>query len=163
MLETEGLLIREYKTEDIKALYNILSHSETMIFWPRPFTLEETTSWINRNMKSYGENGFGRMGVFLKLSGELIGDAGIMLTLIDGELENDIGYIIHSRYQGQGFGFEASYSILDHYRNRLDGIYANMPYNHAASIALAEKLGMKKIKEFYNKKSRDILTFVYSI
>lgn len=162
-METERLLIREYKIEDIKALHGILSHNKTMIFWPRPFTLEETTNWVNKNIKSYGENGFGRMGVFLKKNGELIGDSGIMLTLINGELKNDIGYIIYSKYQGQGYGFESSNSILDYYRNRLEGIYANMPYNHKASIALAEKLGMKRIKEFYNKKNRDILTFVYSI
>jgi [ribosomal protein S5]-alanine N-acetyltransferase len=163
MLDTERLLIREYKLEDIEALYNILSNSRTMVFWPRPFTFQETTSWVNRNIKSYQENGFGRMGVFLKEKGKLIGDAGIMITTIDGELKNDIGYIIHSKYQGQGYGFEAGKSILDCYRNRLDGIYANMPYNHSASIALAGKLGMEKIKEFYNKRNRDILTFVYSI
>lgn len=163
ILETERLLIIEYKQKDIKNLYEILSHSITMSFWPRPFTLTETESWVNRNIKSYKENGFGRMGIFLKESGELIGDSGIMTTTIDGELKNDLGYIIYSKYQRQGYGYEAAQCILDYYRTRLEEIYANMPYNHKASIALAEKLGMNKIKEFYNKRNRNILTFVYSV
>ena len=98
VLETDRLLIRPYTLEDFDVIYGILSDSVTMSFWPKPFDKEQVTHWIERNMRSYQENGFGRWLVVLKERNTVIGDCGITKSEINSKLENDLGYIIDQHY-----------------------------------------------------------------
>ncbi len=85
-----------------------------MSFWPAPFTTEQTSQWIERSIKSYAENGFGRFAVELKESGKLIGDCGILISELDRKPEYDLGYIIYAEYWGKGYGTEAARSALEY-------------------------------------------------
>lgn len=136
-----------------------------MAFWPEPFTIEQTRRWIERSKLSFETNGFGRFAVVLRESGKLIGDCGIMLSETDGVMENDLGYIIHSRYHRNGYGTEAAKVCLNYAfgKLRLTRLTANMEVNHTASVRVAEKIGMKKEKEFINKRNRNLLTCLYSL
>lgn len=49
-LETESLILREYRPDDFEALYEIFSDSETMKYYPHPFSKDETRQWIQRNI-----------------------------------------------------------------------------------------------------------------
>ncbi|WP_371380156.1 GNAT family N-acetyltransferase [Sporomusa aerivorans] len=165
VLETNRLMIREHSYNDIAKLHQIFSNPLTMSFWPAPFTLQQTETWVKSNIIRYHELGFGRWSVLLKETGEIIGDCGIVISEIDGKQENDLGYIIHYPYWHNGFAVEAAdacrnYAFTELKFNRL---CANMPYNHAGSRKTAEKIGMTKEKEFYNRRNRDIRTFLYSI
>ncbi|MBO9702638.1 MAG: GNAT family N-acetyltransferase [Sporocytophaga sp.] len=162
-LQTDRLIIKEYQTEYLNFAQKVFSDPQTMAFWPAPFILKETKKWIDRSIQSYKENGFGRYAIFLKKTNELIGDCGILKLETDNTLIHDLGYIIHTPYWNSGFGFEAAKAIMEYGFNELniERLYANMPYNHAASIKVAEKLGMKRIKEFNNSKNRSILTYLY--
>jgi ribosomal-protein-alanine N-acetyltransferase len=136
-----------------------------MSFWPEPFTEEQSKSWIERAVKSYADNDFGRLAVVLKSSGEILGDCGIMRSEIDGVTENDLGYIIYYRYWNSGYASEAAKACIDYGFNEsnLQRITANMGADNIASAKTAEKIGMRKEKEFFNKKNRGILTYLYSI
>ncbi len=164
-ITTERLILRPYTINDLDALHTILSDKTTMSFWPEPFTEEQTISWIERSIKSYEENNFGRLAVILKSTGELIGDCGIIKSETNSNTENDLGYIIHSPYWKNGYGTEAAKVCLDYGFTELNltRITANMSFDNKASIKTAEKIGMRKEKEFFNKKNRDILTYLYSI
>lgn len=163
MIETERLLIRKMDMNDYEALKLILYDPVTMQFWPKPFSPEQVKNWINRNVENYKKYGFGRWIVELKNSREIIGDCGFLILEIDGKVENDLGYIIYSKYWGKGYGTEAAKACLEYGFKELGmkRIIANMPYNHYASIRVAEKLGMIKEKEFINKRNRDILTYLF--
>ena len=165
IIETERLIIRSYSHNDISKLSIILSDPITMSFWPEPFTIEQTRHWVNSNILRCEELGFGRWAVILKDTEELIGDCGIMITEIDGKQELDLGYIIHYPYWKNGFATEAAEACKEYAFNDLGikRLCANMPFNHEASRKTAEKIGMKKEKEFYNKRNREILTYLYSI
>lgn len=167
MIETNRLLIREWtdSKSDLEALHEILSSSVTMHFWPAPFTPSQTKTWIQTNIKRYERPGFGRMAIVLKEQNKIIGDCGIVVSTLDSAPENDLGYIIDWRYWQNGFAFEAAKALIDYafYELSLTRLCANMPFDHIASIKTAEKLGMKREKEFYNKRNRDILTYLYSI
>lgn len=162
--ETERLIIREYSMSDINDLSTIQSNSMTMNFWPTPFTLQQTENWILDNIERYNKLGFGRWAIILKDNNILIGDCGIMVKDIDGQDENDLGYIIHYPYWQKGFAFEAANACKEYAFTKLglNRLCANMPYNHDASRRVAEKIGMKKVKEFNNSRNRDILTYLYS-
>lgn len=165
MLITSRLLLREYKKEDAGELYSIFSDERTMGFWPEPFTREQTEAWVEQQLTHYETYGYSRRLVVLQETGEVIGDCGIVKRMIDGEEENDLGYIIHAPFWNQGYGFEAAQASLDEglYSLDLSRICANMPHDHTSSRRVAEKLGMNREKVFQNKRNRDIMTYLYSV
>jgi [ribosomal protein S5]-alanine N-acetyltransferase len=165
IIETKRLILKEYSYKDTPELNKILSNPKTMSFWPAPFTEQQTENWIHNNIKRYKELGFGRWAVILKETNELIGDCGIMISEIDGKQENDLGYIFHYPYWKKGYAVEAAEACKEHAFSNLgiQRLCANMAFDHKASRRVAEKIGMKKEKEFYNSRNRNILTYLYSL
>ena len=113
MIETERLLLRPYTLDDFPALYEIMSDPETMQHYPAPFDADRTRNWIAWNLDNYEKYGFGLWAVVLKETGEFIGDCGITLQNIDGEILPEIGYHIHKKYWRRGFGKEAARAVRD--------------------------------------------------
>lgn len=97
MIETERLLLREYTLNDFDALYEIMSDPETMQHYPEPFDENRTRNWITWNLDNYEKYGFGLWAVVLKETNEFIGDCGITIQNIDGEMLPEIGYHIHKK------------------------------------------------------------------
>jgi ribosomal-protein-alanine N-acetyltransferase len=162
-IETERLIIRNYSTDDLEALAALLGHPETMAFWPRPFSREEAASWLARNIEQRETSIYGRRAVILKASGALIGDAGVMQAELDGELRDDLGYIIHHDHWGRGFGSEAARALASLYlhAHRRPALFANMAHNHLASQRVAERIGMRRAGAFANARNGGILTYLY--
>jgi ribosomal-protein-alanine N-acetyltransferase len=165
MIETNRLLLREFSAEDLPALHVILSDPTTMSFWPELFTLEQTEEWIQRSLRSYAKNRFGRWAVTLKKNGKIIGDIGIMLAEIDDHAEHDLGYIVYKDFWNNGYATEAALACVGYAFNSLGikRLVAIMSHHNIASARVAEKIGMNKEKEFYYEKNRDILTYLYAI
>jgi Acetyltransferases, including N-acetylases of ribosomal proteins len=161
--ETERLILRRLTPEDEEALHTIVSDPVTMAFWPRPFTREEAAAWIRRSRDQYAERGFGRYAVVDRGSGALIGDCGILATTTDGEPVNDIGYILHHPYWGRGLATEAAAAVRDYAFGELGlpVLHANMPHDHHGSRRVAEKIGMRFVREFANARNRGIRTLFY--
>ena len=154
-IETERLLLREYTMEDFPALYEILSDPETMQHYPAPFDEERTRGWITWNLDNYEKYGFGLWAVVLKETGEFIGDCGITIQNIDGELLPEIGYHIHKKYWRRGFAKEAARAVRDWaFRNtKYDTLWSYMKYTNVGSYSTAVANGMKKIKEYPDPKN----------
>jgi ribosomal-protein-alanine N-acetyltransferase len=66
ILETDRLILRKFKEEDIPSLHSIFSDSETMEYYPAPFSNEKTQNWVKRNQERYKEDGYGLWAVCLK-------------------------------------------------------------------------------------------------
>ena len=69
-----------------------------MTHYPAPFDEARTRRWIDWNLENYMQYGFGLWAVVLKETGEFIGDCGLTLQNIDGEMLPEIGYHIHKKY-----------------------------------------------------------------
>ena len=149
-IETERLVLREYTPDDFDALYEIMSDPETMRHYPAPFDGEQTRRWIDRNLENYRRYGFGLWAVVLKDTGEFIGDCGITIQNIDGEMLPEIGYHIHKKHWRRGFAKEASRAVRDwvFQNTEYDTVYSYMKYTNAASCSTAVANGMKKVKEY---------------
>lgn len=162
-METERLILREYVLEDFDALYEIMSDSETMQHYPNPFDEVRTRGWIEWNLQNYKEYGFGLWAVILKETGEFIGDCGITIQNIDGELLPEIGYHIHKKYWRQGLGSEAARAVRDwaFENTSYDYLYSYMKYTNTGSYAVAIANGMKKIKEYPDEKNE--ISYAYAI
>ncbi len=163
IIETNRLFLREYKFDDYDALYEIVSDAETMQHYPAPFDEEKTRGWIKWNLENYEKYGFGLWAVVLKETGEFIGDCGITIQDIDGDLLPEIGYHIHKKYWCRGFAKEAARAVRDWVFTNTDynEIYSYMKYTNVASYSTAIAMGMRKVKEYLDPKN--YVSYAYSI
>ena len=163
MIETERLLLREYTLDDFDALFEIVSDSETMQHYPAPFDEERTRGWITWNLENYKKYGFGLWAVVLKETGEFIGDCGISIQNIDGEMLPEIGYHIHKMHWRKGFGKEAARAVRDWVFEHTDYdiVYSYMKYTNVGSYSTAIANGMKKVKEYPDPKNE--ISYAYAI
>ena len=155
MIETERLLLREYILDDFDALYEIMSDPETMAHYPAPYDEARTRRWIEWNLENYAKYGFGLWAVVLKETGEFIGDCGLTLQNIDGEMLPEIGYHIHKKYWRRGFAKEAARAVRDWVftNTEYDVVYSYMKYTNEGSWRTAMANGMKKVKEYPDPKN----------
>lgn len=162
-IETDRLILREYQMADYDALYKIVSDPETMQHYPKPFDEEKTKYWIEWNLDNYQTYGFGLWAVILKETGEFIGDCGITIQNIDGEMLPEIGYHINKKYWRKGYGSEAAKAARDwaFQNTEYDVIYSYMKYTNVGSYSTAIANGMKKIKEYPDEKNG--ISYAYAI
>ena len=163
IIETERLKLREYTFDDFDSLYEILSDEETMEHYPKPFDEEKVIWWIQWNIENYAKFGFGLWAVVLKQTGEMIGDCGLTIQNIDGELLPEIGYHIHKKYWRRGLGSEAARAVRDwaFENTKYDCLYSYMKYTNIGSYSTAIANGMKKVKEYPDEKN--IISYAYAI
>lgn len=162
-LESERLVLREMNTDDFDALYTILSDSETMRYYPAPFNADKVRNWIQWNIENYKTYGFGLWMVILKETGEPIGDCGITMQCIHGEMLPEIGYHIHKEHQRKGYASEAASACmkLAFEELHMPSVYSYMKYTNAASYGVALKNGMHFVEEYNDPVN--IKTRVYRI
>lgn len=149
-IETKRLWLRELTHADFSVLFEILSDPQVMCHYPRPKTADEVRAWIQRNIDRYAEHGFGLWAVELKATGEMIGECGITLQPIHGEMLPEVGYHIHPAHQRQGYAGEAAAACIRHAFEQLDfpAVYSYMKHTNEASQRTAMKNGLRFVEEY---------------
>ncbi len=149
-IETERLYLREMDESDFDALYKVLADREIMKHYPYSFDEDRVREWISRNMKRYEDFGFGLWAVCLKETGEMIGDCGLTLQNIEGEMLPEIGYHIRADQQKKGYAREAAAAVRDWAFNNTDypALYSYCKYTNVPSYKTAESIGMHFEKEY---------------
>jgi RimJ/RimL family protein N-acetyltransferase len=150
LIETERLLLREMNDDDFQPLYKVLADSEIMQHYPYTFDEARVRNWIQRNMDRYRIFGFGLLAVCLKETGEMIGDCGLTMQLINGQIKPEIGYHIRADKQRKGYAKEAAIAVRDWAFNNtpFNVVYSYMKYTNEASIKTAISYGCKQVGEF---------------
>ena len=150
ILETERLFLREMNTDDFDALKAVLGDKEIMAHYPYDFDDKRVMDWIERNMNRYKDNGFGLWAVCLKETGEMIGDCGLTLQNIEGEMLPEIGYHIRRDCQHKGYAKEAAKAVRDwaFENTEYPALYSYCKYTNEASYKTAESIGMHFEKEY---------------
>ena len=150
VIETERLFLREMTDDDYLALYKVLSNPDIMQHYPYAFDENRVRDWIERNIKRYLVLGFGLWAVCLKQTSEVIGDCGLTMQLINGEIKPEIGYHIRADKQRQGYAKEAAIAVRDWTFNNtpFNVVYSFMKYTNEASAKTAMSYGCKQVDEF---------------
>jgi RimJ/RimL family protein N-acetyltransferase len=163
VIETQRLILREYTPEDFDDLYEILSDPETMQHYPQPYDAQGTKRWLDWSIHNYKTYGFGWWAVILKETGTFIGDCGITMQPIDGQMLPEIGYHLHKKHWRKGYGSEAASAVRDWFFTHTghDCVYSYMNDTNVASYATAGKIGMRKIKEYTDETGE--LLYVYAL
>ena len=164
IIETERLLLREMTENDFDALYRVLADSNIMQHYPYTFDAAKVKSWINRNIERYKVLGFGLWAVCLKDTGEMIGDCGLTMQLINGQIKPEIGYHIRADKQRKGYAKEAAIAVRDWTFNNtpFNIVYSYMKYTNEASAKTAMSYGCKQVDEFSDEINEIIKVFAIS-
>lgn len=153
-LQTKRLILREYTHADFDALYEILSDAETMKHYKEPYDSDGVRLWIEWNLESYKDFGFGLWAVLLKgQNGEndtFIGDCGITMQRIGRWIRPEIGCHINKKYHRMGLASEAARCCRDYIFDNtpFNTVYSYMTADNAASSGVAVKNGMKLVDEY---------------
>jgi RimJ/RimL family protein N-acetyltransferase len=66
VLLTERLALRELLPSDLDFVASMLGDADTMRFYPRPYTREESAAWIDRQRRRYASDGHALWLVMLR-------------------------------------------------------------------------------------------------
>lgn len=150
MIETKRLLLREMTPQDFDALCRVLTDPDIMQHYPSVFNETSVQNWINKNIERYRIFGFGLWAVCLKDTGEVIGDCGLTMQLIDGQIKPEIGYHIRKDHQRQGYAKEAALAVRDwaFTNTPFQVVYSYMKYTNEPSAKTALAYGCKQVDSF---------------
>ena len=153
VMETERLLLREMTDDDFQALYKVLADSDIMQHYPYTFDEVRVRNWIERNIERYRVFGFGLWAVCLKETDEMIGDCGLTMQLIKGEIKPEIGYHIRADKQRKGYAKEAVIAVRDWTFNNtpFNIVYSYMKHTNEASAQTAMSYGCKQVDNFFDE------------
>lgn len=143
LLETPRLSLRTWQSADLDSLAQICSDPVVMKYVGSGelWSIERSLAFIQKNTHLQEEHGFCQWAVELKGSRQLIGFCGFVPH--EGEVE--IGWRLASHCHGVGLGFEAAQAaILFAQHAGITRVVARVQTENAASLRLAERLGMTK-------------------
>ncbi len=162
-IETQRLCLREMREDDFDALYAVLGDADIMRHYPYAFDEARVRDWIARNIERYRVFGFGLWAVELRETGEMIGDCGLSMQIIHGQIRPEIGYHIRRDCQRKGYGSEAARAVRDWaFQNTpFNELYSYMKYTNVPSYSTAMANGMRQVDEYEDKE--DGITKVYAI
>ena len=151
ILETERCVVRELSLDDLDALFALYEDGEITKYTDSLYPYEEEKEF----QRAYIENmyryfGYGLWLVFSKETGALIGRAGLEHREYHEEIELELGYIIGTKYQGQGYATEVCKAILKYAKENTSfaRINALIDAENVVSERLAEKLGFVHMENF---------------
>ena len=164
IIETERLYLRELVIDDKKELMKVLSNSESMKFYPNPFSEEKVEKWIQWNIENYKKYKHGLWAVILKEGEEFIGDCGITMQNIDDENVPEIGFHIIKEYCKRGFATEAALACKEYAFKVLHypKIFSYTTIRNISSQKVAEKIGMQIYKYFEKNGEKQIVQVSFS-
>lgn len=163
--QTKRTVIRELELNDIDKLFELYADGEickyTEDLYPYEEELEFQRAYINHMYRFYG---YGMWLVFSKETGELIGRAGLEHREYNDETELELGYVIGTKYQRQGYATEVCQAVINIATEITDFPRINclIEAENKASIGLAEKLGFSHMEDMEldgKQMSRYILNF----
>lgn len=157
--ETGRCLIRETTVEDVEDFYRIYSHPSITKYMEDLYPeVEQEKEYVREYIeKVYSFYGFGVWTVVEKVSGQVIGRAG--LSYREGYGDPELGFIIGVPWQGRGYAKEVCRAVLSYARTALEftRVQALVETENAASLHLCGQLG------FYHESTVTLNGKVYDL
>jgi ribosomal-protein-alanine N-acetyltransferase len=147
-IETDRLKIRRHVPEDFEPMRSFFSDEEaTRLLDMTPVQKTEAAihALLDDVIASYdAEEPIFAMAIVEKEGDRFVGSCGMAPDDLDPR-ETQIFYVILPEYQGRGFASEAAAGLVEYAFTKLgvERLFASMAAENAASVKVAEKLGMK--------------------
>lgn len=151
--DTKRLMIRETTQGDVEEFYQIYEEPSITYYMENLFEdIDAEKKYIQSYIdKIYGFYGYGIWTLVLKETGDVIGRAG--LSWREGYNIPELGFVIGTKYQRQGFAYEACMKILDLARDEyeFEQVQALVEEGNKYSISLCYKLGFDLLRNIEEK------------
>ena len=141
-LQTERLVLRPFRDADLDAYAEIKADPEVMRFLGgKPYDRAETWRHMAVTLGHWALRGYGVWALEEKVSGALVGRAG--LNDYEGWPGLEVAWTLGRPYWGRGFATEAARAALEQAFTTLgrDSVISLIDAENTASIRVAERLG----------------------
>lgn len=144
MIQSERLLFREIDGKDLPVIAEIMRDESVQKVWEHYFSDEDVRAWIQRRQDGYRDHGIDYLLAIDRLTGEPVGQMGLLKEQIEGETVWGIGYILLSRHQGKGYATEGARAMADYAFQTLgiSKLVCDIRPMNKPSIAVAKRIGM---------------------
>ena len=148
--ETDRLILREWEPGDEKYLKQFLQDIDVMYAYDHAFSDEEVKEWLDWNLQSYRDNGYGLWAIELKKTGEIVGECGLTNQTVDDVVYQEIGYHLLKKAWHQGFAIEAAQAVKTYAFEKLQAqaVVSIVRDTNLASMNVAIRNGMIIKKRF---------------
>lgn len=155
-VETERLVMREFRTEDAPGLLKLNSNLEVIKYLHmEPMkNMEEAIADVKWVTDQYPKNNIGRWIVIEKSTGKFMGWSGLKLE--DMEMNGhhnfyDVGYRFLPEFWGKGYATESAIASVKYgfEEMNLDKINAAAHHKNLGSRKVLQKTGLKEIDTFH--------------
>lgn len=157
ILETSRTIVREMTVEDLPQLYELYDDELIKQYVDDLYEYEEEKAFTEKYIENmYAFYGYGLWLVFDKKNSKLIGRIGISIRNIDGEDQNELGYIIGREYRNQGYAKEVCSEVVKYAGEELGikELYIVSHNDNYMSEGLARALGFELIGETLGEKDK---------
>lgn len=155
---TDRLRLRELNEGDALFAFELNADPEVIRYTgDEPFESIEDASEFLKNYQSYIKYGFGRWGVELGETGELIGWCGLKYT---PELDEfDVGFRFFKQFWNQGFATEAAKKCLEigFTEFEMERIVGRAMTENLGSIRVLQKIGLSFVCDYQFDEEEGVL------
>lgn len=145
MIQTQRLILRRWRDEDVTALTTIDADPEVAFWLGGLRFVGRAATAIQRYNAFIDDHGFGRFAVEIAEGGRLIGAAGVMPVFDNYPFAGlEIGWRLARDSWGQGYASEAAAAALPHAfeHTTADELFAFTAAVNQRSMAVMERIGM---------------------
>lgn len=161
--ESERLTTRRITINDKDIWTKFLADPDCVKYFPTvgDITPEARSQmWIDRQLDRYNNEKYGLVWLIDKSTNEYIGQCGLLLQIVDGVRELEVGYHLFKTHWGKGYATEAAtmFKNFAFENNLTDSIISLIHIDNIPSQRVAERHGLKRDKQ---TKWFDLDMFVY--
>jgi RimJ/RimL family protein N-acetyltransferase len=146
-VRTKRHLLSPVGPDDAEA-FHLIWGDPGVIWWGHSRSLAETRRLLERfGERCSGGPPLGWRLIVLEETGEILGDVALESSpVLEGAVE--IGWHLRREHWGAGHATEAAGRMLEHaFAHGVDEVFATIVEDNARSIALAERIGMRRTPE----------------
>jgi RimJ/RimL family protein N-acetyltransferase len=146
-LETERLILRQWKPEDRKPFARMNADPVIMEYMPRALDEKASDKLVLRFQEHFKAHGFGLYAIERKEDGAFMGFVGLNTVEFEAHFTPavEIAWRLDYEYWGQGYATEAARRVIEHAFDelKLKEIVAFSVHDNSRAIHIMEKLGMR--------------------
>ena len=163
VIETERLLLRMFKAEDLEVIYCLFSDADVQKYLSveNKRTREQLRIALKNFVCRWEERGFGLWCVTEKKTGEMVGYCGFQY--FDNMPQVEIIFAFLRNFWSKGFATEAAKACLRFWFEEMnrDQLFAATSPENLASLRVLEKIGMSYVEKS-NHYRMDLVTYLIS-
>jgi RimJ/RimL family protein N-acetyltransferase len=151
LFTSDRLGFRLWQDSDLSVFAAMNADEETMYYFEKPLSEEESIAMMERMNKLYADRGYCYFAVESLENGKFIGMIGLGWKTFEADFTPcvDIGWRLDKRFWNQGYASEGAIRVLAYAKEKeIKQVYSYASSNNKASLKVMEKAGLVHLKEF---------------